>query len=196
MISLADLAALHAQNADALALPVTPVSVGDLTVGALSIGDGAPVLMGTVNLSRDSTYRDSVAVSTESAIRKARVQVAQGGRVPCAGDDGDALIALADGRADGLAHVRLALSLALVARRRVLTQRGHRLQDRLEQAVGVLALLDLAQVLELEVTGEIRAPRTARSWLAERLGNCVADTDRRMKLALDPHGLLNPGLVY
>ena len=78
MISLADLAALHAQYADALALPVTPVSVGDLSTGTLSIGDGAPVLMGTVNLSRDSTYRDSVAVSTESAIRKARVQVAQG----------------------------------------------------------------------------------------------------------------------
>jgi dihydropteroate synthase len=37
--------------------------------------------MGTVNLSRDSTYRESVAVSTESAIRKARTQVAQGARV-------------------------------------------------------------------------------------------------------------------
>jgi dihydropteroate synthase len=45
------------------------------------IGDAAPVLMGTVNLSRGSTYRESVAVSQESAIRKARVQAAQGARV-------------------------------------------------------------------------------------------------------------------
>ena len=37
--------------------------------------------MGTVNLSRDSTYRESVAVSPESAIRKARIQVAQGAHV-------------------------------------------------------------------------------------------------------------------
>lgn len=73
MISLADLADLHARYADDLARPVTPVSVGDL-----SIGDDGPVLMGTVNLSRDSTYRDSVAVSTASAIRKVRVQAAQG----------------------------------------------------------------------------------------------------------------------
>ena len=37
--------------------------------------------MGTLNLSRDSTYRESVAVSTRSAIRKARVQIAQGANV-------------------------------------------------------------------------------------------------------------------
>jgi dihydropteroate synthase len=50
-------------------------------VGDVVIGDAAPVLMGTVNLSRGSTYRESVAVSQESAIRKARVQAAQGARV-------------------------------------------------------------------------------------------------------------------
>ena len=37
--------------------------------------------MGTLNLSRDSTYRESVAVSTRAAIRKARVQIAQGADV-------------------------------------------------------------------------------------------------------------------
>ena len=47
----------------------------------VTIGAGEPVLMGTVNLSRDSTYRESVAVSAEAAIRKARVQVAQGARL-------------------------------------------------------------------------------------------------------------------
>ena len=76
MISLEDLAALRDAHSADLALPVTPVRVGDVV-----IGDAAPVLMGTVNLSRGSTYRESVAVSQESAIRKARVQVAQGALV-------------------------------------------------------------------------------------------------------------------
>ena len=34
--------------------------------------------MATVNLSRDSTYRESIAISTEAAIRKSRVYFAQG----------------------------------------------------------------------------------------------------------------------
>ena len=76
MISLEDLAALRGAYAADLALPVTPVRIGDVR-----IGDTFPVLMGTVNLSRASTYRESVAVSQESAIRKARVQVAEGAQV-------------------------------------------------------------------------------------------------------------------
>ena len=73
MISLDDLAALRDTYRSDLAAPVTPVRVGDLV-----IGDDEPTLMGTVNLSRGSTYRESVAVSPASAIRKARVQIAQG----------------------------------------------------------------------------------------------------------------------
>ena len=73
MLSLADLAALHATYAEEAGLPVAPARIGDLVVG-----DDAPVIMGTLNLSRDSTYRESVAVSTRRAIRKARVQIAQG----------------------------------------------------------------------------------------------------------------------
>jgi len=76
VISLEDLAALREAHSAELALPVSPVRVGDT-----EIGGGTPVLMGTVNLSRGSTYRESVAVSTESAIRKARIQIAQGARV-------------------------------------------------------------------------------------------------------------------
>jgi dihydropteroate synthase len=76
VISLDDLAALREAYAADLAFPVAPVRVGDVV-----IGDAAPVLMGTVNLSRGSTYRESVAVSQESAIRKARVQAAQGAQV-------------------------------------------------------------------------------------------------------------------
>ena len=76
MISLAGLARLHEAYAEDLAAPVTPVVIGDL-----QIGDAAPTVMGTVNLSRDSTYRDSIAPSTASAIRKGRVQAAQGAQV-------------------------------------------------------------------------------------------------------------------
>lgn len=56
----------------------------DDDVAAIDI-DGAniasserPAIMGTLNLSRDSTYRDSIAVTTDSAIRKARTMMAQG----------------------------------------------------------------------------------------------------------------------
>jgi dihydropteroate synthase len=76
MISLSGLAALYGEYADDLALPVEPV-----TVGAVTIGGPEPVLMGTINLSRDSTYRESIAVTTEAAVRKARTQVAQGAQV-------------------------------------------------------------------------------------------------------------------
>jgi dihydropteroate synthase len=76
MISLSALAALHSEYADDLAHAVEPV-----TVGGVTIGGPEPVLMGTVNLSRDSTYRESIAVSTEAAVRKARTQVAQGARL-------------------------------------------------------------------------------------------------------------------
>ena len=53
----------------------TPVRVTDDVV----VEDAdTPLLMGVVNLSRDSTYRESVAVSHESAVRKARVMAAEG----------------------------------------------------------------------------------------------------------------------
>jgi dihydropteroate synthase len=76
MISLSALAELTSEYAAELAQPVKPV-----TVDGVTIGDGGAVIMGTVNLSRESTYRESVAVSTEAAVRKARVQVAQGARI-------------------------------------------------------------------------------------------------------------------
>ncbi len=90
MISLADLAAIHDRYADDLALPVEPVRVTD----DLTIGDGAVTLMGVVNLSRDSTYRESIAGSTEAAVRKGRIQASQGASVidlgaEASGDDAD-----------------------------------------------------------------------------------------------------------
>ncbi|MEU9349341.1 dihydropteroate synthase [Streptomyces sp. NPDC048278] len=40
--------------------------------------DTTPAIMGCINLSPDSTYRESVATSTESAVRKGRILAAQG----------------------------------------------------------------------------------------------------------------------
>ena len=74
MITLAALARLAEAYADDLAREVAPIRIGDTVHDT----DREPVVMATVNLSRDSTYRESVAVSPESAIRKARVAAAQG----------------------------------------------------------------------------------------------------------------------
>ena len=72
--ALADLAAAH--RAD-LARPVGPLLIGDASFDV----DDRPLVMGTVNLSRDSTYRESIAVSTTSAVRKARVMAAEGAAI-------------------------------------------------------------------------------------------------------------------
>ena len=77
MITLADLAALQNSHGDAWASPVTPVVLSGPR-GEVSIGDGRVTLMGCVNLSRDSTYRESVATSSDDAIRMGRIQAAQG----------------------------------------------------------------------------------------------------------------------
>ncbi|HEV2796843.1 MAG TPA: dihydropteroate synthase [Nocardioides sp.] len=80
MITLADLAALQAAHGDSWSSPVRPVVV-DGPRGPVSIGDGPVTLMGCVNLSRDSTYRESVATSPDDAVRMGRVQAAQGAAV-------------------------------------------------------------------------------------------------------------------
>lgn len=77
MISLAALAELANEHRADLDLPVEPLMIGDRSFDV----DAMPVVMGTVNLSRDSTYRESIAVSASSAIRKARIQAAQGADV-------------------------------------------------------------------------------------------------------------------
>lgn len=52
----------------------TPVRIA----GTIYDLDRRPAILGVVNLSRDSTYRDSIAVSTASAVRRARIMAAQG----------------------------------------------------------------------------------------------------------------------
>jgi len=74
MISLSALVGLADSFRADLDLPVDPLLVGDRVFDL----DARPAVMGCVNLSRDSTYRESIATSTRSAIRKGRVLAAQG----------------------------------------------------------------------------------------------------------------------
>ncbi|MFF5142303.1 dihydropteroate synthase [Streptomyces sp. NPDC013157] len=74
MISLAHLIDLARRFEGDLSLPVEPLRVGDREIDV----DTTPAVMGCINLSPDSTYRESVATSTESAVRKGRILAAQG----------------------------------------------------------------------------------------------------------------------
>ncbi len=71
MISLETLSRLYAKHSDSFKSKVTPLMIGEKVFDR-------PALMATVNLSRDSTYRESIAINTEAAIRKSRVYFAQG----------------------------------------------------------------------------------------------------------------------
>ncbi len=74
MITLSALAALAERHRSELDLPVAPLRLRDRVIDT----DLEPVVMGCLNLSRDSTYRDSVATSTASAVRRGRTMAAQG----------------------------------------------------------------------------------------------------------------------
>lgn len=74
MLTLTALAELAGQYPSDLDHPLQPLVVGGRTFEV----DVRPTVMGTINLSRDSTYRESIATSTESAIRKGRIMAAQG----------------------------------------------------------------------------------------------------------------------
>lgn len=76
MLRLADLAALAERYADDLD---ETVAVPDPMIGGRRFSFSArPHLMGVVNLSADSWYRESVARSAEAAVRRGRVLAAQG----------------------------------------------------------------------------------------------------------------------
>ncbi|QBX55809.1 dihydropteroate synthase [Nocardioides seonyuensis] len=77
MIDLESLAALYADFREDLESPVAPVRVSEDVV----VGDDAVTVMGVVNLSHDSTYRESVAVSTDSAVRLGRALTSQGAAI-------------------------------------------------------------------------------------------------------------------
>jgi dihydropteroate synthase len=95
-MDLASLARLAIDHPGALAHPVAPVRIS----GVVRDLDAQPLIMGVVNLSRDSTYRDSVAVSTESAIRRARIMFAQGAGVVDLGAESSTMRAARVGESD------------------------------------------------------------------------------------------------
>ncbi len=77
MLSLRLLAQLADDHATDLVIAPPPLLIGDRTFD-IAI---RPVLMGVVNLSSDSSYRDSIANTTESAIRKSRVMATEGAAI-------------------------------------------------------------------------------------------------------------------
>jgi glycolate oxidase len=63
--------------------------------------------------------------------------------------------------------------------------------ERAQLAYG--EIMDLAVGLGGTITGEHGVGRLKRPWLADYLGPDVMDLNRRIKAALDPDGILNPG---
>ncbi|MHA0288469.1 FAD-binding oxidoreductase [Mycobacterium sp. C3-094] len=68
------------------------------------------------------------------------------------------------------------------------------MEQRAQQAFG--EIMDLAVSLGGTITGEHGVGRLKRPWLAGQLGPEVMDLNRRIKTALDPHGILNPGAAF
>ena len=77
MLRLEDLAALATTHATALSAKAHGFELGGRRFG----GDAAPALMGVINLSADSWYRESVCLSAEAAIRRGQVLAAQGAAI-------------------------------------------------------------------------------------------------------------------
>ena len=77
MLSLEQLAALLEQNRAAAAVRVKEFSVG----GKNFKFNSQPAIMGVVNLSADSWYRESVSLSAEAAVQRGKVLAAQGAQI-------------------------------------------------------------------------------------------------------------------
>ena len=77
MLTLRDLAKLADANKAALDHPIAAFTIGDRAFDT----DSEPVVMGVVNLSRDSTYRESIAPTRQDAVRRARIMYEQGAHV-------------------------------------------------------------------------------------------------------------------
>lgn len=74
MLSLTDLAALAESHREDLLVDIAPLFIGSREIDTAI----RPAVMGCINLSRDSTYRESIAISTDAGVRMARVMSAQG----------------------------------------------------------------------------------------------------------------------
>ncbi len=65
---------------------------------------------------------------------------------------------------------------------------------RAELAFG--EVMDLAIRLDGTITGEHGVGRLKKAWLADQVGGDVLDLSLRIKNALDPLGILNPGAIF
>jgi dihydropteroate synthase len=77
MLSLEHLAGLLEKHRKAAAAGVKEFSIG----GQLFPFNSEPAIMGVVNLSADSWYRESVCLTTEAAVQRGRVLAAQGAHI-------------------------------------------------------------------------------------------------------------------
>jgi dihydropteroate synthase len=77
MLSLEQLAALLEENRAAASARVREFSIG----GQKFNFNSQPAIMGVVNLSADSWYRESVCLTAESALQRGKVLVAQGAQI-------------------------------------------------------------------------------------------------------------------
>jgi dihydropteroate synthase len=109
MLDLATLAALHETYRESAALPVADFALGQHRFEF----QRQSYLMGVVNLSADSWYRESVALSTEAAIGRGRVLREQGATVIDVGAESSlAQAARVDGPAQTSALVPVVRELA------------------------------------------------------------------------------------
>jgi dihydropteroate synthase len=74
MLRLENLAELLEKNRDAASVPVKEFAIG----GKPFAFNSRPAIMGVVNLSADSWYRESVCLTAEAAVQRGRVLIAQG----------------------------------------------------------------------------------------------------------------------
>jgi dihydropteroate synthase len=77
MLKLEQLAGLLEQNRAAAAARVNEFSIG----GRPFAFNGQPAIMGVINLSPDSWYRESVCLTTEAAVQRGKVLAAQGAAI-------------------------------------------------------------------------------------------------------------------
>ena len=77
MLTLEHLSGLLEQHRSAATARIKEFSIGDKSFH-FNAPDFRPAIMGVVNLSADSWYRESVCLSTEAAIQRGRVLAAQG----------------------------------------------------------------------------------------------------------------------
>ena len=109
MLDLATLAALHAAHADIAAMPVADFALGPHRFDF----EHQSYLMGVVNLSADSWYRESVAPSADAAIARGRVLQAQGAAIIDVGAESSlAHAARVDGPAQTSALIPVVKALA------------------------------------------------------------------------------------